>query len=174
MMYLVTRPSDKLEAKGRVSGWRHTPLERESKVKLHELAAQLKDKGVTCVYASDLDAEAGRIVSSELDVPFREDFGLRRFNIGRHHATKESHVTGVLEIVVKRWVDNPDIPIRGGDSLTSLEKRIGRAIDKLSAKPETIALVTDTGTANFLTMRKPEALLLNGSGYKPGKVYRSK
>jgi len=171
MIYLLTRPQDKLEGKGRVSGWRHTPLEGKAKGALHELARRLKGKGVGYVMASDLDAEAGRIVSHELDVPFRESFGLRRFNVGQHHAKRASHVIGVLERVVERWRDNRDIPIRGGDSLTSLEHRLGKAVDAARGTGDTFVLVTDAWTANYIAQREPKALLLDGSGYQPGKVY---
>lgn len=171
MLYLIATPQNKLEAKGRVSGWRFVPIEREGKKQLREMCAALRDKGVTHVLSSDLDADAGRIVADELHVPFREDFALRRFNCGRHHASKAAYFEGILEHVITKWAGNRDVPVRGGDSWTSVEKRVLKAIHLLIAKGETVAVVTDAKTATLIVHGKPEALVMNGKSLKPGKIY---
>lgn len=172
LLYLIATPQNKLEQKGRVSGWRFVPIEREGKKQLREMCAALRDKGVSCAYASDLDAEALHIVADELHIPFREDFGLRRVNAGRHHAAKIGYYIGILEHVIPKWGANPDIPIRGGDSLSSIKKRLLKSVDRLLEKQEDIALVTDAMTATLIVHQKPEALLMNGQGLKPGKIYK--
>lgn len=161
-----------MEAKGRIPGWRFVPLEAKQKKELHEMCASLKDKGVTCVHFSDLDSAAGQIVASELSVPFREDFALRRVNVGWHHGNKADHVERVFETVIGKWKDKPEVPIRGGDSWASIQKRIFKSIEKLLAKDEVIALLTDARTATLIVHQTPESLTMNGKGLKPGKIYQ--
>lgn len=171
MLYLIAAPQNKLEQKGRVAGWRFVPIEREGKKQLREMCAALQDKGVTCVLSSDLDADAGRIVANELHASFREDFALRRFNCGRHHASKNDHYERILEHVLSKWATNRDIPVRGGDSWTSVEKRVLKTVHNLVEKHETLALVTDAKTATLIVHGKPEALVMNGKGLQAGKIY---
>ena len=171
MIYLISVPQNKLEEKGRVAGWRFVPWERDSKKKLRDLCQPLKDKHVTCIYSSDLDEDAGRIVASELHCEHRADFGLRRFNAGRNHGAKANYYESVLERVIEQWAGNPSVPVRGGDSWVSVEKRLFKAMDKIMAKDGDLVLVTDAHTATLLRDRKPGALVANGNGTQPGKVF---
>jgi broad specificity phosphatase PhoE len=170
-IYLVVAPPNKLEEKNRVGGWRNVPWTREAKKQLHAMAADLKGKAVKYVAGSDLDSEAGNLLASELNVPFREDFRLRRFNCGRHHAAKSDHFADVLERLFGQWSANPDIPVRGGDSLTSLNKRLLKTARAILASEDEIAFVTDSRTASFVIYGTPKSLNMNGGGLKAGKIY---
>jgi len=171
-MYLLTLPENRLERKNRVAGWVNVHLDKQSRKELHELSAQLKDKGITCVYGSDLDIDAVNLVATDLKVSqcaFRE---YRRFNVGRNHGAKAGHVKMVLEKVIEQWKKNTEIPIRGGDSWISVDRRLLQGVAKLVAKPETTLLVTDATTATLIVHAKPEALVMNGTGLKPGRIYK--
>lgn len=172
-VYVVSMPPNKLDNKKRVSGWRSVPLERTESTILREIVAVLKDKGVKCVYSSDLDEDAGRTVANELHCEFRDEYGLRRFNPGRHHASKSNHFETVLERVVAHWRTDPTVPVRGGDSLLSLERRLFKTAERI-CRLDDVAIVTDSHTATLIRDRTPEALLANGSGVKQGKVFMVK
>ena len=171
MIYLLTEPLNTLEAKGRVLGSYPAHFNNSTKRKIHEICQPLKEKGIQYVYFSDMDSEAGNIVASELNVPFQREYGLRRFNVGWHHGNKHDHVETILESLIGKWRDNPAIPIRRGDSWVSVEKRLFRTFDRLMAKDETSVVVTDCHTATLIQMRHPKALVMNGNGCKPEKIY---
>lgn len=170
MMYLMTMPENRLERKGRVAGWVSLHMAEKDKVQLRSLCSQLKDKGIACAYSSDLDEDALDTVASELGVPKIPSFHYRRFNVGRNHKAKAGHVTMLVDHLVGQWQANEAIPIRGGDSWMSLHKRL-ESIWKLIDRPEPLVFVTDAQTATLIVYRNPKALLMNGTGLKPGKVY---
>lgn len=171
MIYLLTEPPNALEAKGRVLGAYPAHWKREGKLQLRQLSASLKDKGVKFVYGSDLDGDAVHIVADELHVPFSKEYGLRRFNPGRHHGGKLDYLQGIFEQLISKWKANDSVPIRGGDSWRSLEKRLFKAVDQIIAKEECAVLVTDARTATLIRNREPKALVMNGEALKPGKIY---
>ncbi len=138
MLFLITTPPNSLEKKGRVLGNYSARWNRLERQELRGLCTTLRDKGVSTVYVSDLDADAGNIVGDELHATVVKEHGLRRLNAGRHHGTKLDHFHGVLEHIIPKWRTNPSIPVRGGDSWTSLEKRLFKAFDKIAATSHSI------------------------------------
>lgn len=168
MMYLLTLPPNRLERKGRVAGWSPVPLDDAATVR--SLCNGLRDKGIVCAYASDLDEDALNIVADELHTERIPSFHYRRFNVGRNHKAKHGHVTMIVDHLVGQWQGDESIPIRGGDSWKSLHKRL-ESIWKLIDRPEPVVFVTDAQTATLVVYRNPKALLMNGTGLKPGKVY---
>jgi broad specificity phosphatase PhoE len=171
-MYLLTLPENRLERKGRMAGWTHLHLERQAKQDVHNLCQQLKDKGITCAISSDLDVDALHIVGSELHTDKFNDFSYRRFNIGRNHGAKAGHVQMILEQLIGKWKDNDAIPIRGGDSWKSVERRLLASVSKLLDRPGPLVFITDAQTATLVVYGKPEALLINGTGLKPARIYK--
>lgn len=171
MVYLLTEPPNTLEAKGRVLGNYPSHFNSIGKKGLRQLCEQLKDKGVKFAYASDMDADALHIVADELHIPFSKEYGLRRFNVGRQHGGKLDHLQGILEQLISKWRSNDSIPIRGGDSWRSVEKRLFKAVDQIMAKEESAVIVTDARTATLMCVREPKALVMNGTGCKPNKIY---
>lgn len=169
-MYLLTLPENYLERKGRVTGWVTLHLKDTEKAQLRPLCAQLQGKGIACAYSSDLDSDALNVVADELKVERIPSFHYRRFNVGRNHKAKRGHVTMIVDHLVSEWQGNPAIPMRGGDSWMSLHKRL-ESIWKLLDRTEPLVFVTDAQTATLIVYRDPKALLMNGTGLKPGKVY---
>jgi broad specificity phosphatase PhoE len=174
MIYVLSTPLNTVEKKGRVLGNYPAHWHREEQKQIRELCQPLKAKGVQFVYYSDLDADAGKIVADELHAGSRSEYGLRRFNCGKHHGSRADHVEGILDKLIEKWRDNAAIPIRRGDSWISLEKRLFKTLDRIMDKDETAVIVTDSHTATLLFYKEPKALVMNGSGAKPSKVYEVK
>jgi broad specificity phosphatase PhoE len=170
MLYLLPIPLDRLDRRERAKGWRHLPVDREGRKKLQTMCQQLKDRGVTEVYCSDLDEFAGTIVAEELKVPLVKDYQFRRFNVGKWHGRLMKDLDGILTNVMRKWQRNPDIPVKEGDSLTSFEKRWNKAYDKL-LNVNCGAFVSDEQTLRWIRERKPEALVRNGNRLDMDKVY---
>lgn len=171
ILYLIPTPENKLDRKGRETGWHRVPLDRDSKKQFRERLKQLSDKGVQYILGSDLDTEAVHVAANELHVAPRTEFALRRLNLGRHHAMPTDSIDAILGTVLEQWKNDPDIPIRGGDSLTSYQKRFVAFVRKKLTEKGTAALVTDLRTIRALgTLQKqfdPQAFVGNG-------IYREK
>lgn len=173
MIYVVASPPNKLDKKGRVSGWRHVPLERKSIDSWLMIVAQVKGMGVQNVVASDLDGEAAKLAAGELGVPIKIEYCYRRFNIGRVHA-KEAHIVdGALRAIEEKWKSNGDIPIREGDSLTSYKKRFVKNFNKLLDSGKNVLFVTDLRSIQMIRAAfDPHALVPNGNPLRTDRVFK--
>jgi broad specificity phosphatase PhoE len=173
ILYLIATPSNKLDLKARASGWRFIPLEKKAKADWRGLLSPLREKGVSHVYASDLDQEAAHAAGDELHVPVRTEFYFRRFNVGKHHGAKLDYLDTILDGLAGRWRSNPDIPIAEGDSLSSYRKRFVRAFNALLDKEGAALLVTDSRT--IATIRgefTTSSFVPNGNAVKAGKIFK--
>jgi len=173
MIYIVATPPNKLDKKGRVSGWRHVPLERKTKDSWRANLAPLKGRELNAIVSSDLDSEAANLAGAELGVPVRTDFGYRRFNVGRRHASPADAANEAIRTVEFKWARNPDIPIREGDSLTSLRNRLVKNIERLLDEGKDVLFVTDMRTIAFIRSGfDPHALVPNGNPVPEGKIFK--
>lgn len=171
MIYVIAAPANKLDKKNRMSGWRNVPLDKKAKREWLDVLGQVKDKGVQHVFASDLDGEAAHVAGNELRVPVRLDFGYRRFNVGRNHAAPASFVDETIRGLEQKWAVNPEIPIRGGDSLLSYKKRFVKNFDKM-LEQENILFVTDARSIHMIRGQfNPHALVPNGNPLDTKKVF---
>lgn len=172
MIYVVAAPPNKLDKRGRVSGWRFVPLERKGKDEWRGMLAPLKGK-VANVIVSDLDTEAGNLAGTELGVPVRTDYGYRRFNFGRFHARDSAVADGAIRAVEDKWKSNPDVPIREGDSLTSYRKRFIANFKKLLAKDSDCLFVTDVRTIAVIRGGfEIHSLIPNGNPVNVKKIFK--
>jgi broad specificity phosphatase PhoE len=172
-IFIVPTPENVMERKQRVPGWTVIKLDRKAKREWLTLIAQLKDKGVTHVYSSDLDTEAGQLLASELRVPFKHEFELRRFRIGRFHGIKLADLGMLMERLEGKWKRNPAIPVREGDSLISFQRRFARRFNTLLGQTESIAFVTDPLTIAYIKNgMDAKALIPNGNPVNRGKIYK--
>jgi len=174
-VFVVASPENKLDKKGRASGWRNVPLDHKSKSCWKSVLEQVKGKGVQHVFASDLDGEAAHVAGNELRVPVRLDFGYRRFNCGRHHAAPLTRVDEILGELEHKWKSNPAIPIKGGDSLLSYEKRFVKKFNRLLEGEGSVLFITDARSIHMIRGQfNPHALVPNGNPVKLDKVYKVK
>ena len=82
-------------------------------------------------------------------------------------------VTDILRMLEKRWEQNPDVPIKGGDSLTSFTKRFARRMNMLFSSGGTALLVTDPLTVAWIRDgMNAHALVPNGDPVKRGKIFK--
>lgn len=173
MIYVISTPPNKLDKKDRVSGWRDVPLDKKAKKEWVDILMQVKDKGVKQVLASDLDGEAAHLAANELRVPVQLDFVYRRFNVGRHHASPRTRVDELLGALEFKWKQNPDIPLKGGDSLTSYRKRFERNFTRLLDGKEDVLFITDPRTMHSIRGQfDPRALVPNGSAIDRKKIFK--
>ncbi len=126
-------------------GWRPLYLTREQRRQLKGFVTQMRGRPVDKVFASDLARPAGELVARKLRVPFQALYGLRPFNFGRHSGKRTEDAEAVLAQVAARWEHGqPTVPIRGGDSWTSFERRFGRCIMELwRGELRNVIIVTD-------------------------------
>lgn len=131
------------DRQNRVSGWRATPCPRESLKQLKQITTRLKELGAARIVASDLDADTGRFLAKKLAIPREEWTCLRRLNVGKNHGTSASNFAELYQNMQAVWAEKPDVPIKGGDSLTSFRKRIAALTDKLKTIDATTVIVAD-------------------------------
>jgi broad specificity phosphatase PhoE len=131
------------DRQSRVCGWRATPAPRESLKQLKGIVPRLKELGVTKVIFRDLDADTGCFLAKKLAVPFEEWHALRRLNAGKNHGASISQFAKLEQEMQRVWAEKPDVPIKGGDSLTSFKKRIAALGDKLKSIQTTAVVVAD-------------------------------
>jgi len=178
-VYLIPRPLDKLGRKHRESGWRCVPFDREARKEMEGYAGPLRDKGITAVYCSDLDTKMAEVLGDRLKYSAKPDFQFRRFHVGRHHAADVAHVDRIIGELIEKWKQNPAIPIRGGDSLMSFEKRFVERYKRLLREEGTFALIADVRMISVirdLSLEKYAAASLapNGNAPKMDRIYMLK
>jgi hypothetical protein len=76
-----------------------------------------------------------------------------------------------------KWAKNKDIPIRGGDSLTSFEKRFVKRYQQILAEPGTAAMIVDERTLSVIRDLStnhygPVSLVPNGTGPAMDRIYK--
>jgi broad specificity phosphatase PhoE len=175
LIYVIASPQNKLDKKGRVSGWRFIPLEKKAKQEWRGLLEPLKGREIANVVASDLDSEAANVAGTELRIPVRTDYAYRRFNMGRFHARDAAVADGAIRAVEDKWRINPDIPLREGDSLSSYRKRFIANFQKLLDKDEDYLFVTDVRSIAVIRDKfDPHALVPNGNPVNPKKIFMVK
>jgi broad specificity phosphatase PhoE len=173
-VYVIASPPNKLDKKGRPSGWKNIPLDKQAKSDWRETLKQLTaGREIERVISSDLDSEAAHVAGSELRLPVRTDYIYRRFNIGRFHARNADAVVGALRAVEKTWESKPDVPIREGDSLTSFRKRFVRAFNELLEQDGAVLFVTDKQTIAMIRDQfHPHSLIPNGNGVRTDRLFK--
>lgn len=178
ILYLIPCPPNKLARKNRESGWRHVPFDRQARKEMENIVEPLRGLGITVIHCSDLETKFAEIVRDKLNVPnVRPDFFLRRFNVGRQHASPCSDVDRIFGELIEKWKKNRDIPMRGGDSLTSFEKRFFKAYQKLTETAGVAALLVDQRTLSVIrdfSLSKYSAASLAPNGNAPAmtKIYK--
>ena len=130
-VYFVLPAQTIYEQQGRVAGHRHTPASRDSLRELRDLVPRLRELGATKVISSDLDEQSAALLGRRLNVPVELWQSLRRFNVGKHHGMKSSKFEDLYRTVHEEWKEHPEIPMQGGDSKLSYDKRIAATRERL-------------------------------------------
>ncbi len=131
MILFVLPAATIYDTQSRVMGWKATPPSRDAIRALKSIVPRLRELNVTRVVASDLDHDSAKLLARRLNVPVEEWQSLRRLNVGRHHGVNSSKFSELHKSMEVVWADKPDVPIKGGDSLTSYKKRMAATVEKL-------------------------------------------
>ncbi len=145
MIYLLLPAQSIYDVQHRVMGHRHTPANRESLRQLKGLAPRLRELGITRVIASDLDEQSARAVSNKLQVPCELWESLRRWNWGKLHGLRAEKAVRIMASL-----SNPDVPVRGGDSLKSYQKRLAATRDKLKQESRVLVMAAERELSELL------------------------
>jgi broad specificity phosphatase PhoE len=165
MILFVLPARTHLEEQGRVMGWRQVTADRASLRELKQLVPRLRELGATKVVVSDLDGQSGWLLGRRLNVGVEEWHSLRRFNVGKHHGEAGEQFEKLRTQLVEKWKSNPDIPVKGGDSLKSFTKRMSASRDKLKSQGTATVVVADAKTVAAL-IDAPDAKLEHGRVYQ--------
>lgn len=144
---LVCLPAANIMDKAqRVAAHRHTPCSREELKRLQELVPRLRELGVSRLICSDLDAQSAEALARRLNVPVEEWESLRRWNFGKLHGQYTAHADDVRDRIADRTV-----PVKGGDSRASFEKRCSASAQRLHKVGDTCLLIVDEEVLEKLT-----------------------
>jgi|SRR5581483_2645508 len=135
-IYLVPLPPTKLVRRGRVNSHAYVKLDRESEHHLKALAKQLRNRGIAQVVAADIHEQAANLLAKEIGAQKRVSQKLRGFNFGRFSGRHTDEVDKVLLDLFKQWSRNQIVPIAGGDSWVSYERRFIAFVRRLLDSPE--------------------------------------
>jgi broad specificity phosphatase PhoE len=124
---------------GRVSGWREPTTPRAELQKLDALIPRLRELGITRIVGSDFAEKSVKRLARQLEVPFELWESLRRFNAGKLHGTDSRKFEKLYDSVQS----TPIVPVKGGDSRASYEKRMAAARDHLRKLPSTTLVVAE-------------------------------
>src|SRR5262249_9789092 len=128
-----------------------TPPSRDAIRELRTLVPRLRELGVAKVIACDLLSDSGKLLARRLNVPYEEWSSLRRFNVGKHHGRPVSLWKDIEASLVTVWDDKPDVPVKGGDSRTSFNKRMSSARERLASTRQNTLVVADPRVVQAIT-----------------------
>lgn len=145
-MYWCLPAANIYDKQERVCSHRFTPTSRNELRKLTQLVPRLRELGISLVVCSDLDAQSGDALARRLNVPYEEWQSLRRLNAGKLHGTDADKFRKLFDSLTER-----DVPVRGGDSHASFEKRIRASKERLAKATQNILVVADAAVLERLT-----------------------
>jgi broad specificity phosphatase PhoE len=149
----------------RAMSWKHTPIPRQSLKQLKPLVSRLKELGVPKIVSSDLDSDTRHFLAKKLAVPEEEWTQLRRLNVGKLHGLSLDKLQLILNEMELKWNEKPDIPLKGGDSKTSYNKRLAAAQERLTKAQQNTLIIAPA--------REIGALLHKTVKLEPYHIYES-
>jgi broad specificity phosphatase PhoE len=170
ILYAIPTAPNRILRRGKAPGWRRVRLDKAAQEAFVALCGQLRGRGITTVYASDLHEAEGMIASELLDAPLVTGFQFRSFNPGRSTGRPQADIDRILEVLVaNHWKVNPAVPIRGGDSWVSFDKRFGESVRRVLQANVSTALVTDyLGMRALRKLGAPSSLIVP---LHPDRIY---
>ena len=120
--YLGRHGSTDDDLNGNWSGWNPIKLNDQGKQEVAQTIDKLKGLGITHIVSSDLPRakETAQLISHGLgDIPMTTDARLNALHLGIFAGMNEKENEGRLKI----YLDNPDVPIPGGESVNDYDQR---------------------------------------------------
>ncbi len=141
IIFTLPAPTVYDESPQRIIGWHHVGVPKLVAAELTDVVPRLKELGIRLILSSDLDEQCARVLARKLDCPNKLWKELRRFNWGKMHGQRAAKGMKMWQQMQDKWKDNPTIPVPGGDSLASYQKRMNAAHAKLIRLKGKITLV---------------------------------
>jgi broad specificity phosphatase PhoE len=158
MIYLMLPAPNIYDRAARACSWKHTPTARTALKELKPLLPRLRELGILKVVSSDLDSDTRDYLTNKLRVTGEEWSCLRRRNAGKLHGQPLDKLDNIWDNL-----DKPDVPIKGGDSHTSYQKRIAAARARINGAAN--------GTLLVAGARELNAILGTNAPLEPYRVY---
>ena len=153
-LYLVRHGETEWNHTRRYLGHTDIPLNETGKKQAAALSRQMDIKTVDLILASDLKRtfETASILNQVLKTDLKPEPRLREIFFGDMEGIKseEAHTTYADEF--KKWLDDPECPLPGGESLSDLGIRLSSLLDELKQDKDldTVMLVTHSGVLRML------------------------
>lgn len=174
LLYIAQTAPNHVTRRGRAYGWYQLSINRSGRQYLLDLLSPLRTAGIRRIYADDFHTSDARAAAEALGLPLdaiTQVYELRPFNVGRNHSKPEEILAPILDKLIVQWRDKPDIPIRGGDSWTSYQKRFIHFVARLLDEPGDVLLLTDARGIRTIRSAKPEALAGSAAPVRADRVY---
>lgn len=162
---------DKEGGKETVAGWSNEPLDDRGKAAAKQMAADLKDEGVTKIVTSDLPRakQTADIVGKELGIPVVSDERLRP----QHIPETEGKQVKDIQDVRDHYKSHPDEVPKDGESTNQFAKRQGEAlaeINQMAKDGEKPLVITHSTNLEHHLGQKPEPGGIVKGGAHEGKA----
>jgi broad specificity phosphatase PhoE len=124
-LYLMRHGQTKLNAQGRLRGWKDEPLDSVGIKEAHEAAKAMAKTPIDRIYNSDLDRadHTARIVAKEHGLKNIPRFWFRPLDYGSLNGKLLSEIQPQLDKLNEIWKTNPDHEAPGGESWTEFQDR---------------------------------------------------
>jgi HK97 family phage portal protein len=122
------------DTKGVWSGWNDIKLNAQGRDEVAQTAQKLKGLGIKRIVSSELPRclESAQMYANVLGVPMSTDARLNALNIGELAGLDEKVHCDRLQL----YIDNPDVPIPGGETVRGYQQRVNDCFDELQSNNE--------------------------------------
>ena len=148
------------------SGQRNVPINSEGEQQIEDTIEQIKTLGIKRIICSDLlrTRQTAYRYAGALGIPVVMDARLRALKLGPFEGLNEEENADALQM----YIDEPDTPIPGGESINGYRQRVTEALDEARAANE------GTGPILAITHSSAAALYLDAiRGIEPEDLEKS-
>lgn len=148
-LLLVRHGETAWNSEGRWQGHADEPLNDAGRAQARELAPLLRTRGISAVYASDLERahETAAILAAQLDLPVTPDPGLREVDVGSWSGLRHAEIEGHDPAGFRRWQEGGK-GWSDGESYEEMGARVVATVLSIAARHpgETVLVVTHGGS----------------------------
>jgi probable phosphoglycerate mutase len=149
LVYLIRHGQTQFNADGRVQGWLDVPLNDVGRSQAQRLAQRFTGRPIDIVFTSPLAraAETARALAAPGDLQLIFDDRLREYNMGDWTGKTGDEISAEAS---ELGLDDPLIPIPGGESAMDMRTRVSAFVKDLSLRHSrafrSVAVVSHGGT----------------------------
>lgn len=129
------------DVNGLWTGWNPTKLNEQGEKEILDTIEKLRDQGIKRIISSELPRAkySAQRIATGLGIPMTTDWRLNALNLGELAGLNEKENADKLRF----YIDNPDVPIPGGESINSYVSRTQSAIREHRATNEDTGPILD-------------------------------